>query len=163
MPPKWSKVIGSKIILWVSNANACGTLNFCRALSSWTLAIVVYFSGRSDEFADWLLTFGVEVKVTSRAKNGTVLLVLCMLGLGTSWRPISAGRNVGNDGSVFGGSNCTSVTALVILAIGASLVRIWKHVSRMRLCMVVLDAAVQEKRWSPYGSRADLALHVHGW
>jgi hypothetical protein len=37
--------------------------------------------------------------------------------------PMSAGRNVGCDGKIFGGSNRTSVIALVMLAIGAILVR----------------------------------------
>jgi hypothetical protein len=58
--------------LCVSKANACGTLNFCRALSSWTLANELFFSGRSDEFAIVGFICGVGVKVISRAKKGSV-------------------------------------------------------------------------------------------
>jgi hypothetical protein len=46
--------MGRRITLCVSKAKAWGTLNFCRALSLWTLEIVLYSSGRSDEFAFWL-------------------------------------------------------------------------------------------------------------
>jgi hypothetical protein len=41
------------------------------------------------------------------------------------------------------------------------LVRMWKQVSRIRLCIGVLDAAVHENKWSPYGSKSDLDLQMH--
>jgi hypothetical protein len=64
------------------------------------------------------------------AKKGSELCEFCELGDGISCTLISAGRKVGYDGSTLGGSSCISVTVLVMLAIGASLVRMWKHVSR---------------------------------
>jgi hypothetical protein len=86
------------------------------------------------------------VKVMSMAKNGLVSEVAFMFGFGMSCSPISAGRKVGKDGIMFGGSSCTSVGAVVRLASGANLVSIWKHVSRIRLWIGVLEIAVHEKK-----------------
>jgi hypothetical protein len=135
------------MILCERIAKAWGTLNFCRALLSWTFDVFVVFSGRSDEDALGDCVIGMCVNVISKARNGLLSGSVFMFGFGVSCSPISAGRKVGKDGMMFGGSSCTSVGAVVRLARGASLVSIWKHVSRKnRLWIGVFDIAVQEKK-----------------
>jgi hypothetical protein len=72
------------------------------------------------------------------------------------WMPISAGRNVGYAGSKFGGSSIMSEGVRTRLAMGPNRCKIWYKESRMWLWRGVLDADVQEKRWSPYGSSIGL-------
>jgi hypothetical protein len=62
---------------------------------------------------------------------------------------MSAGRRVGNVSNRFGDSSRTSVCVRTKFAIGPNLDRMWKTVSRIWLCSGVLEAAVQEKKWSP--------------
>jgi hypothetical protein len=116
-------VIGRRSMLCANKAYACGTLNLCFALSSWTLCVGFVVTGSSDESG--VAIEGVWVKVTSSARYGVSSSVFEWLVFGCSWIPMSAGRSVENVGIIFGGSNWTSVIVEEILAKGAILERMW--------------------------------------
>lgn len=99
--------------------------------------------------------FGVAVTVTSIARY-----CFGCFGDASSCSPISAGRSIGKVGIKLGGSRCVSFRVRVILASGAMICRMWNKVLRMVLCSGILEAEVQEKKWSPYMSRVALLRHV---
>jgi hypothetical protein len=73
---------GKSIMLCVNKAYACGTLNLCFALSSWTLCVGFVETGWSD--GSGVAIEGVCVKVTSIARYGVSSSVLERLVFGCS-------------------------------------------------------------------------------